>query len=128
MLASVNYYVDTIMTGAGVLNLAESSMSGRGQMWIEPGRMVADFNTSLVLVIGAGIRFSREIPLSFAGDTTFTDNNIALRLTCSAEGTSAPTALQYGLEAGGTELTVGLRAQQTAGVQITPRYTFRRAD
>jgi hypothetical protein len=128
VLASVNYYVDTIMTGAGVLNLAESSMSGRGQMWIEPGRMVADFNTSLVLVIGAGIRFSREIPLSIAGDTTFTDNNIALRLTCSAEGTSAPTALQYGLEAGGTELTVGLRAQQTAGVQITPRYTFRRAD
>ncbi len=43
-------------------------------------------------------------------------------------GSNAPTALQYGLGAGGTELTVGLRAQETAGVRITPRYTFRRAD
>jgi len=127
-LANVNYYVDTIMTGAGMLNLAESSMSGRGQMWTEAGRMVVDFNTSLVLVIGAGIRFAREIPLSFAGNTTVTGTDIAVQATCPANGSGAPTALQFGLAAGGTELTVGLRAQETAGVRITPRYTFRRAN
>ena len=128
VLSGVNFYVNTVMSAAGVINLTESAMSGRGQVWTEAGRMVADLNASLVLVIGAGIRFSRDLPVSFAGDVTAMGSTLAVRATCPPDGSNAPSSLEYGLADEGRELTVGLRAQETANVRITPRYTFRRAD
>jgi hypothetical protein len=128
VLSGVNFYVDTVMSAAGVINLTESAMSGRGQVWTESGRMVADLNASLVLVIGAGIRFSRDLPISFAGDVTAMGSTLAVRPTCPPDGSGAPSSLEFGLADEGRELTVGLRAQETANVRITPRYTFRRVD
>ncbi|MBL8601569.1 MAG: hypothetical protein JNK72_06565 [Myxococcales bacterium] len=123
-LRRVTYYLDTANTGAGMINLAESGINGRGQVWTTDNSLRVDLNTGLTLVIGAGIRVAREIPLSFAGNITAMGNTLTLQATCPPGGSGVPGSLVY--QVNGDELIVGIRGQNTSGVTITPRYQFAR--
>lgn len=124
-LDHVTYYLSTAMTAAGAIDLAQSGIHARGQSWIESSRLVTDINSTLTLVLSGGIRFSREIPLSFAA--TFPTMTTPLMLTATCPTTMAanvPTTLNYGVT--GDTLTVGPPGATTAGVVISPRFTFHR--
>jgi hypothetical protein len=105
------------------LNLEETTVTSRGQLWTGAGRINADFVTRLNLVLTGGVRFSRDIPASFAG--TFSGASSPLTLTPTCGGMSPMTMLNYAVQ--GDTLTVGVSPSMVSGLTITPQYQFRRA-
>ncbi len=126
LLTDVNYYLSSATTAAGSVDLVQSTIRARGQAWIESNRLTVDINSTLGLVLAGGVRFSREIPLSFGATFPMMTTPLALAATCPSGATSGvPSSLHYAVT--GDTLVIGPPAQAVAGTMITPRYTFRRA-
>jgi hypothetical protein len=123
-LDRVTYHLSTAMTGAGSIDLTQSTIPARGQIWTESNRIVADINATLALVLENGPRFSRETPISFAATFTTATTPLALTGTCPTTGSGAPRSLDYTVT--GDSLVMSPPSTTTSGVTITPRYTFRR--
>lgn len=121
-LSGATWYLNSGMVSGMSLNLDESAISARGQLWTGPGRLNADFVTRLNLVITGGLRIARDIPASFAGTFTGSTSPLAITSTCGAN----PVA-SVGYAVDGDTLTVGVSPTMFAGLTITPHYTFRRA-
>ncbi len=126
VLQGITYHLSSAMTVAGAVDLMQSGVRSRGQAWIEQGRITADLSTTLNLALAGGVRYARELPLSFSATFTGASTPLALTATCPpGGGTGVPTTLHYGVT--GDTLVIGPPGAMTAGVMITPRYTFRRA-
>lgn len=126
VLESTVYYLSSAMTAAGMVDLAQSGVRARGQSWFETGRVVADINTTLTLSLSGGVRFSRELPLSFGATYPTPTSPLALTATCPMGATTGvPATLSYTVS--GDTLTMGPPPISAASVMITPRFTFRRA-
>jgi hypothetical protein len=69
------------------------------------------------------VRFSRDIPASFAG--TFTSATTPLAITPTCGGMTPMTSLSYAVQ--GDTLTIGVTPSMVSGLTITPQYQFRRA-
>lgn len=124
-LDDVTYYLSTATTAAGSIDLTQSAIRGRGQVWMESGRVVADINSALTLVLTGGVRFAREIPLSFAATFPSQTTPLALTPTCPMGATmGVPSMLHYAVN--GERMTLGVPTQMNTGVGITPRFTFHR--
>ncbi len=125
-LQGVTYHLSSATTAAGTVDLVESGIRARGHAWIESNRVTVDINSTLNLVLGGGVRFSREIPLSFASTFSAMTSPLALTTACPPGATSGvPTSLNYTVTS--DTLVIGPSGQAVAGTTITPRYTFRRA-
>jgi len=124
-LVAIEYFVNTDRTPLGTINLTESNLRGRGQLWTEPGRVIVDVASVINLVSTIGARFSQPIPLQFtvryAGEAR---SPLTLTRECPPSGGEVPSTVQYELD--GERLTVGLPTANEAGIMITPRYIFRR--
>lgn len=122
VLSGVAWYLNSASVGSMSLNLDETSLSSRGQLWTGAGRLNADFVTRMNLVITGGVRLARDFAASFGGSFTSPTSPLALTSTC---GASAPSSVRYAVD--GDTLTVGTAPTTFSGLTITPHYTFRRA-
>ena len=126
VLEGVRYYLSTAMSAAGAVDLTMSSIESRGQAWTGAGTVVMDLNSTLTLTLSGGIRFARPVPLSFAATFTDATSPLALTTTCPTDPAAmVPRSLNYTVT--GDTLVMGSNGQSTAGITITPRFTFRRA-
>lgn len=123
VLSGVTWYLNTSMVGGMSLNLDETTVTSRGQLWTGAGRLNADLVTRLNLVLTGAVRFSRDIPASFAG--TFSSATTPLALTPTCGGMTPMTSLSYAVQ--GDTLTIGVTPSMVSGLTITPQYQFRRA-
>lgn len=126
-LAGIDYWVNTERTPLGTLSLTQTNLRGRGQLWTESGRLVADIASVVNLAATTGARYSQPVTLQFSATfTAGTTSPINLTRQCAGEGTFVPGTVQY--EVDGTRLTVGMPTVTEAGLRITPRYIFTRDD
>jgi Copper type II ascorbate-dependent monooxygenase, C-terminal domain/Copper type II ascorbate-dependent monooxygenase, N-terminal domain len=124
-LQNIAYHLSSATTAAGAVDLAMSGIRARGHAWVEANRITVDLNTTLNLVLGGGVSFAREIPLSFASTFPTMTTPLALTTACPPGATmGVPTMLNYSVT--GDTLVTGPAGQMVAGVTITPRFTFRR--
>lgn len=121
-LTGITWHVDTATTAIGTIDVNASVIVGRGQIWTEPGRLIADLANRVELRFTAGVRFDRDIPVSVSGTTTG-DGPMRV-LTQSCPGTSTTN---LAVTVRGDELVLGFDPTSFGGINITPRYTFRRA-
>ena len=122
-LSAATWHLSSAMVGAGSINLDETSLSARGQVWTAPGRFNLDFVTRLNLVLTGGARLSRDIPTSSAGTYTTSGSTMQVTATCPS-ASATPSSIAY--EVSGDTLTIGPAATSFAGLMIHPRYQFRR--
>ena len=120
-LSGLAWHVSTASTAIGTIDVNASSIVGRGQVWTEPGRLIADLANRVELVFTGGIRFNRDIPVSVAGTYTGGGARLSLQRTCGGAGST-----NVHVTVTGDEMVLGFDATSFAGVNITPRYTFRR--
>jgi cytochrome c5 len=124
-LTGVSWYLSAGAVGPSMINLDETTLAARGQVWTSAGRFNADFITRLGLVLTGGARIARDIPGSFAGTYTgAAASPLTLAPACPSTATM-PTVINYAVE--GDTLTVGVPSSNFSGLTISPRYTFRRA-
>lgn len=83
-LAGITWHIDTATTGFGAIDVNETAIVGRGQVWTEAGRIVADLANRLSLVLASGVHFDRDIPISTAGAYAGTEGTRAFTQTCPA--------------------------------------------
>jgi hypothetical protein len=121
-LAGITWHIDTATTSFGAIDVNETAIVGRGQVWTEAGRIVADLANRLSLELASGVRFDRDIPISTAGTYTGTEGTRAFTQTCPGGGAS-----QVMVSLDGDRLTLGFDPTSFAGITVTPRYVFQRA-
>jgi hypothetical protein len=83
-LTGITWHVDTATTAIGTIDVNASVIVGRGQIWTEPGRLIADLANRVELRFTAGVRFDRDIPVSVSGTTTGDGPMRVLRQSCPA--------------------------------------------
>lgn len=121
-LTGITWHVDTATTAIGTIDVNASVIVGRGQIWTEPGRLIADLANRVELRFTAGVRFDRDIPVSVSGTTTGDGPMRVLRQSCPGTSTT-----NLAVTVRGDELVLGFDPTSFGGINITPRYTFRRA-
>ncbi len=125
VLSGIQFFVSSLMTPIGRIDQMESALTGRGQVWTESDRFTADMNNALLVVLPSNVRFSRDIPISFAGTPLANGNTLSLTQSCPTGATGAPPSMLYTID--GNSLSITLPPQASSGVMITPRYSFTRA-
>jgi len=121
-LSGITWHVDTATTPIGTIDVNASVIVGRGQIWTESGRLIADLANRVELRFTAGVRFDRDIPISVSGTYTGEGPMRTLRQTCPSASTT-----NLAVTVTGDEMVLGFNATNFGGIMITPRYTFRRA-
>lgn len=123
-LSGATWHLSAGAVGPSMINLDETSITARGQVWTMPGRFSLDFVTRLNLVLTGGARISRDIPTSSAGSYTTMGSSMRVTPSCPMASATAST-VAYGVD--GDTLTIGPAPTMFSGLTITPRYQFRRA-
>ncbi len=121
-LTGMTWHVDTASTAIGTIDVNASVIVGRGQIWTEPGRIIADLSNRVELAFTGGVRFDRDIPVSVSGTYTGDTPTRTFRQTCPNTGS---THIAVSVE--GDRMVLGFDPTNFGGVMITPRYTFQRA-
>jgi len=123
-LSGVTWYLNTASVGPATINLNETTITSRGQLWTGAGNLSVDFATRLNLSLSGGIRVPRDIPTSFGGTYSGSTSPLALTATCGTPMSMSP-AIDYVATA--DALTLGVAPISFSGLVITPRYEFRLA-
>lgn len=121
-LTGITWHVDTANTAIGMIDVNASVIVGRGQLWTEPGRIIADLANRVELAFTGGVRFDRDIPVSVSGTYTAATPTRTFTQTCPGAGTS-----HVAVSVEGDRMTLGFDPTSFGGVMITPRYVFQRA-
>jgi len=124
-LAGIEYWINNERTPLGTVSRTETNLRGRGQLWTESGRIIADVNSVVNLVSTIGARYSQPVQLQFTA--TYTGpaaTPLSLTRECAGEDSDVPSRVQY--EVDGERLVLGLATIDYSGMMITPRYIFRR--
>ncbi len=120
-LTRIVWHVDTPMSAIGTIDVNESVIVGRGQLWTSAGRVSADLANRVDLVFTGGVRLSRDIPISLAGTYTGTGPTRTLAQTCGGNGN-----VRLAVSVTGDDMVLGFAATGFGGVTVTPRYSFHR--
>lgn len=120
-LTALAWHVSMANTAIGTIDVNESAIVGRGQVWTEPGRLIADLRNRVEIVFTGGIRFNQDIPVSVAGTLSGEGATRSLARACGGTGD-----VRVHVTVNGDEMILGFDPTNFGGIGITPRYTFRR--
>lgn len=120
-LTGITWHVDTVATPIGTIDVNATTITGRGQIWTEQGRITADLANRLNLTFNGGVRLDRDIPISLSGTYTGSEATRTVTQTCPSAG-----SVQVAVSRDGDRVTLGFPATGFGGVNVTPRYAFQR--
>ncbi|AKF11108.1 hypothetical protein DB32_008257 [Sandaracinus amylolyticus] len=121
-LEGISYYVSTVTTPIGRIDVERTYVLGRGQVITSAGRLVMDVDSHAFVQSVEGPTFGGPNDIGFAGAFDASATPTTIVLDCPGAG---DVDVEWGID--GDLLTLGFVSESVPGAQLWPRYTFRRA-
>ncbi|UJR85482.1 hypothetical protein [Sandaracinus amylolyticus] len=120
-LEGITYYVSTVTTPIGQIDVERTYVLGRGQVVTREGRLVMDVDSHAFVQSAEGPTFGGPNNIAFAGPFDASATPATIVLDCPGSG---DVDIEWGID--GDLLTIGFVSESVPGAQLWPRYTFRR--